>query len=289
MGQPSVKAVGSEGKENLQVDDFGNPDPVDLLSAENLPVNTLPTEAQDTLTQAAQAFSGSLAQPPSLATGTGGESQFDYQQDPLLAAAQEQGLQRSAYNPRPRMTKGDFFKQALSNFMFSFATGMANAGTGPGANARGFGAAALAPYNRQVFEEQRGTQRALQAYQLQRQAQLDELERRNVESQISYRSSQVDLRRSPQDQKVDEGFNDKNQRIHVYRTPQGKLYNVVVPDIVRPEARDTEKQQDITDWLEARKLPNTAANRDKAREAIIKRGPRAVFEFRERQFGGPEA
>jgi hypothetical protein len=54
----------------------------------------------------------------------------------------------------------DAFEGFLGEFLNSFASGMANAGHGPGATGRGFGAAVQAPYERQ-----------LQQYQLQQEQQ----------------------------------------------------------------------------------------------------------------------
>jgi len=78
--------------------------------------------------------------------------------------------------PQRPATKSDAFQEFLGNFLTSFSQGMGAAGTGPGANGRGFAAAMAAPY-----------QRDLQQYQLQQQADTQQ-------SQMDERASQSRLR-----------------------------------------------------------------------------------------------
>jgi hypothetical protein len=66
-----------------------------------------------------------------------------------------------AGQPGRPVSRMDAFENFLGNFLSSFATGMQQGGTGPGASGRGFGAAVNAPYQKQVGQ-----------YQLQQQGQL---------------------------------------------------------------------------------------------------------------------
>jgi hypothetical protein len=76
----------------------------------------------------------------------------------------------------------DAFENFLGNFLNSFSSGMSNAGQGPAANARGFGAAVQAPYQRQVQQYQMGQQAQVQQAQIQ-QAQA-EAQLKTAESQM---------------------------------------------------------------------------------------------------------
>lgn len=120
--------------------------------------------------------------PPSLITGTGGQSQFDYKPDPLLGAAREQGLIHVPSPPSMQETKGDFFKRMLSNFLYSFAQGASQGGTGPGSNLRAFGAAYLAPFERDI-------QNKKMQMEQQRQASQDAL--RQAQEQQAFANSQM--------------------------------------------------------------------------------------------------
>src|SRR6266704_2109401 len=68
--------------------------------------------------------------------------------------------------PGRPISRLDAFENFLGNFLSSFATGMSNAGTGPGASGRGFGAAVNAPYQRQVAQYQMGQQQQAQQSQI---------------------------------------------------------------------------------------------------------------------------
>src|SRR6266568_2692966 len=71
-----------------------------------------------------------------------------------------------AGQPGRPISRLDAFENFLGNFLSSFATGMSNAGTGPGASGRGFGAAVNAPYQRQVAQYQMGQQQQAQQSQI---------------------------------------------------------------------------------------------------------------------------
>lgn len=78
------------------------------------------------------------------------------------------------YRPANRM---DVFEQFLGDFLQAFSTGMSQSGTGPAANARGFGGAVMAGPNiamqRQQFASQQQAQQAqLQLEQARTQAQI---------------------------------------------------------------------------------------------------------------------
>lgn len=59
-----------------------------------------------------------------------------------------------AEQPQKPSDRKEFFRNMLSNFLYSFAAGAANSGTGPGANVRGAGAAILAPYQREQQQKE---------------------------------------------------------------------------------------------------------------------------------------
>lgn len=67
--------------------------------------------------------------------------------------------------PARPVSRLDAFENFLGNFLSSFGQGMANAGTGPAANARGFGAALQAPYQRELQQYQLGQQQQMQQAQ----------------------------------------------------------------------------------------------------------------------------
>lgn len=88
-----------------------------------------------------------------------------------------------------RPSRMDSFEHFLGNFITSFATGMQEGGHGPGANARGFGAAVMAPLqqNRQQFElNQQAASVAAQRQQAAAQTQLaqTEAQKTGVEAQL---------------------------------------------------------------------------------------------------------
>jgi hypothetical protein len=76
----------------------------------------------------------------------------------------------------------DSFENFLGNVLNSFSVGMSNAGTGPGAFGRGFGAAVQAPYNQAVQQYQMGQQQ--QAQQAQIGLQQSEAERNRAQTQM---------------------------------------------------------------------------------------------------------
>lgn len=95
---------------------------------------------------------------------------------PALAGFLQQMIKGPGYEPgapgqpaRP-VSRLDAFENFLGNFLNSFSTGMSNAGTGPAANARGFGSAVQAPYQRQMQQYQAGQQQQAQQSQLAAQA-----------------------------------------------------------------------------------------------------------------------
>lgn len=77
-----------------------------------------------------------------------------------------------------RPSRLDAFEHFLGNFITSFAAGMGQSGSGPGANARGFGAAVNAPL-----------EQARQQFALQQQAQ-------QVQSQTQYTQAHAELERA---------------------------------------------------------------------------------------------
>lgn len=83
--------------------------------------------------------------------------------------------------PARPVSRLDAFENFLGNFMSSFSQGMANAGQGPAANARGFGAAAQAPYQRELQQYQLGQQ----AEQVQAQTSLQQAEAAKAQAQAT--------------------------------------------------------------------------------------------------------
>jgi hypothetical protein len=80
------------------------------------------------------------------------------------------------YGGRPA-SRLDVFEKFLGNFMYAFSQGMAQGGTGPGANVRGAGAAMQAPYQLARQQYQLGQQQQLQQAQVQREQAQTELTR----------------------------------------------------------------------------------------------------------------
>jgi hypothetical protein len=68
--------------------------------------------------------------------------------------------------PGRPISRLDSFESFIGNFLNSFSQGMSNAGTGPAANARGFGAAVQAPYQRELQQYQLGQQQQVQQAQV---------------------------------------------------------------------------------------------------------------------------
>jgi hypothetical protein len=79
-------------------------------------------------------------------------------------------------------SRGDMTMDFLSEFLGNMAQGLSQAGTGPGANARGFGAAVQAPY-----------QRAMQDYQVQQQAQIHQGQLAQQQADIAYKTPSIDM------------------------------------------------------------------------------------------------
>ena len=79
--------------------------------------------------------------------------------DMIKGPGYEQGAPGQPGRPISRL---DSFENFIGTFLNSFSQGMSNAGTGPAANARGFGAAVQAPYQRQLQQYQLGQQQQTQ-------------------------------------------------------------------------------------------------------------------------------
>lgn len=77
----------------------------------------------------------------------------------------------------------DAFEHFIGQFLTSFSQGMSAAGTGPAANARGFGAAVQAPFQQQMQQYQLGQQQ--QAQQSQIGLQQAEAERQRAQAQMT--------------------------------------------------------------------------------------------------------
>src|SRR5215831_9826783 len=102
---------------------------------------------------------------------------------PALAGFLQQMFKGPGYQdmgpgqPARPISRLDAFENFLGNFLQSFAAGMSNAGTGPAANARGFGAAVMNPYHQQLgqyqMEQAQQAQQSQLAYQ---QAQTQHLQ-----------------------------------------------------------------------------------------------------------------
>src|SRR3990172_8760323 len=119
-----------------------------------------PMEDQDIAQAAAQGAPppGSQTMQPSL--------------DPLMEGIEQKNIPRLPEQEQPKQTRAQFFKQLLSDFLYSFATGMKESGTGPGANVRGAGAALLAlPERERMMRGEKLEERRVSALESRQQAQ----------------------------------------------------------------------------------------------------------------------
>lgn len=102
---------------------------------------------------------------------------------PLLAQFLGQMIKPSGYaegtpgQPARPLSRLDAFESFVGNFLNSFSQGMSQAGQGPAANARGFGAAMQAPFQQRMQQYQLGQQQQMQ------QAQAAEAQGRGAEAQ----------------------------------------------------------------------------------------------------------
>src|ERR1700682_2535073 len=74
--------------------------------------------------------------------------------DPSMGIQQRPPGTGVAEQPQKPADRKEFYRNMLSNFIYSFASGAANAGTGPGANVRGAGAAILAIPEREQWQKE---------------------------------------------------------------------------------------------------------------------------------------
>lgn len=158
------------------------------MSDGQLPLPVDPAAMQQMLTQMPAAANGQAAppaamQPPPVQSPAPQAQLPDTSQSqpasgppkqsfaPLLARVLQNAFKGPGYAPATGGGPGDMgaqpgrpgdraseFEGFLGEFLDSFSKGMANSGTGPGANARGFGAGVQAPYQRQLGEYQVGQQ-----------------------------------------------------------------------------------------------------------------------------------
>jgi len=116
---------------------------------------------------------------PLMQSAQAGERQQAGQQPPKPSAVPALAgfLQQMIQGPKATVQPGesqpmrppsrlDAFENFIGNFLNSFATGMSASGQGPAANARGFGAAVQAPYQRQLGQYQLGQQQQLAGAQV---------------------------------------------------------------------------------------------------------------------------
>ena len=100
----------------------------------------------------------------------------------MIKGGNQGGIGPSGYPMQPT-SRGDMTLNFLSQFLGNLAQGLSQAGHGPGANLRGFGAAVQAPY-----------QRSLQDFQVQQQAQQQQaqlgLEQARTQAQVAAYTAQ---------------------------------------------------------------------------------------------------
>jgi len=104
---------------------------------------------------------------------------------------------------------------------------------------------------------------------------LDHLQRRNVESEIRHRDTETDqMENKPEHQDIVKEFSDALAKGDQGRIdalgPKVKQY-VETTQKPQKEPAENAKDKDISDYIEANKLQDTAANREKARGAIAQR------------------
>lgn len=105
----------------------------------------------------------------------------------LIDAITGKGVVGQQSSPLSRPTSRlDAFEGFIGNFLNSFSAGMANAGTGPAANARGFGAAMQQP-----------NQQAMQQFQMQQQQRQQESENALRQSQARTNDANAEMVQTP--------------------------------------------------------------------------------------------
>ncbi len=127
---------------------------------------------------------------PNLGSAQGGQGQQQQgppkqSNVPALAGFLQQMIKGPGYEqaasgqPGRPISRLDAFENFIGGFLNSFSSGMSNAGTGPAANARGFGSAVQAPYQRQLQQFQLGQQQQqVQSEEQLRQSQAQEAQGR---------------------------------------------------------------------------------------------------------------
>jgi len=137
----------------------------------------------------------------------------------MIKGGSQGGIGPNGYPVQPQ-SRGDMTLNFLSQFLGNLAQGLSQAGHGPGANLRGFGAAVQAPY-----------QRSLQDFQVQQQAQ-------EQQARIAQQQAQTGLTEA-----------QTEQLKNVVQTPYGPmsplLAKSIFPSIIKSETQKETTQAKI--------------------------------------------